>query len=57
MEWYWYLTGISTVIFVQSVLLNIGLAKGWIEYHGRKNSKPRVHIYDQDKDNLYVKGK
>jgi hypothetical protein len=55
MEWYWYLTGVSTVIFLQSVLLNIGLAKGWVEYHGRKNSKPRVHIYDQD--NIYTKGK
>jgi hypothetical protein len=53
MEWYWYLTGISTVIFIQSVFLNIGLAKGWVKYHGKTNSKPKLHIYDQDNSQGY----
>lgn len=53
MEWYWYFTGISTVLFIQSVFLNIGLAKGWVKYYGKTNSKPKLHIYDQDNSGKY----
>ena len=31
MEWYWYFTGIFTVLFVQSILFNIAQAKGWVK--------------------------
>jgi hypothetical protein len=45
--WYWYCTGIVTVLFVQSVLLNIGLATGYIKWNKNKYPAP-VCIYDQD---------
>lgn len=45
--WYWYCTGIVTVLFVQSILLNIGLATGYIKWNKNKYPAP-VRIYDQD---------
>ena len=36
MMWYWYFTGMVTVLFLQSILLNIGLAKGWVRFVGRR---------------------
>lgn len=50
--WYWYFTGIATVLFLQSVILNIGLATGWIKYQGR-NSKTKLYLYDQDNSQEY----
>ena len=47
MEWYWYFTGMATVLFALSVLLNIGLATGYVKYQ-RTRSARIVHIYDQD---------
>jgi hypothetical protein len=49
-EWFWYLSGISSVIFLQSILLNIGLTKGWIKYESKTYTKAKLFIYDQDKE-------
>lgn len=47
MEWYWYIAGIHTTLFALSLLLNVGLATGFIKYKPRKNVRV-VHLYDQD---------
>lgn len=39
MEWYWYLSGIITTLFIESILLNVGLAKGWVQYISRRSNK------------------
>lgn len=48
MEWYWYITGAATVLFVQSVLLNIALANGWVKILRDNRKMNLVRIYDQD---------
>lgn len=53
MVWYWYFTGMATVLFALSVLLNIGLATGYIKYHRRNSPKRIVRIYDQDNSGEY----
>lgn len=53
MMWYWYFTGMVTVLFVQSILLNIGLARGWVRFIGRGPKKPVVRLYDQDNSGSY----
>lgn len=53
MMWYWYFTGIVTVLFLQSILLNIGLAKGWVRFVGRKPEFTTVRLYDQDNSGSY----
>ena len=53
MMWYWYFTGITTVLFLQSILLNVGLAKGWIQYTGRRSKTPAIRLYDQDDSGSY----
>jgi hypothetical protein len=49
MEWYWYCTGIITVLFVQSVFLNYALVHGWIRISRERNRIQIVQAYDQDK--------
>lgn len=50
--WYWYFSGMFTILFAQSILLNIGLARGWVKFH--KRTKPVVRrIYDQDDSGSY----
>ncbi len=47
MEWYWYITGAGTVLFVESVLFNVAQYKGWVKFS--KSNEPVVRrIYDQD---------
>lgn len=53
MMWYWYFTGMATVLFLQSILLNIGLAKGWVRFVGRRPEFTAVHLYDQDNSGSY----
>jgi hypothetical protein len=53
MMWYWYFTGMVTVLFLQSILLNIGLAKGWVRFVGRKPEFTTVRLYDQDNSGSY----
>jgi hypothetical protein len=45
--WYWYFSGIVTVLFLQSILLNVGLATGFIKWRKPEYPAP-VRIYDQD---------
>lgn len=51
--WYWYFTGMFTVLFVQSILLNIGLATGFIKWHKRRPQLTSVRLYDQDNSGQY----
>lgn len=45
--WYWYISGAVTVLFLESIILNVGLMTGFIQWrHGKKNSV--VRLYDQD---------
>lgn len=53
MMWYWYFTGMATVLFLQSILLNIGLAKGWVRFVGRRPKFTAVRLYDQDNSGSY----
>jgi hypothetical protein len=53
MMWYWYFTGMATVLFLQSILLNIGLAKGWVRFVGRRPEFTAVRLYDQDNSGSY----
>lgn len=45
--WYWYFSGMTSLLFVQSIILNIALANGTIKWRKRVNLAP-VRIYDQD---------
>lgn len=45
--WYWYFSGMVSLLFVQSVILNIALANGTIKWRRRVNLAS-VHLYDQD---------
>lgn len=45
--WYWYFSGMISLLFVQSVILNIALANGTIKWRKRVTLAP-VHLYDQD---------
>jgi hypothetical protein len=52
MEWYWYLTGAGTVLFIESVLFNYAQYKGWVKFH--KRTKAPIHrVYDQDNSGPY----
>jgi len=53
MMWYWYFTGMVTVLFLQSILLNVGLAKGWVRFVGRSSKAPVTRLYDQDNSDSY----
>jgi hypothetical protein len=57
MEWYWYCTGIATGVFVQSLILNIALLKGWITYETERANNTRIRIYPRNKTSRYVHGK
>ena len=54
MEWYWYLSGAVTVLFVESVVLNFGLVRGWVKFHPRKRA-PITRLYDQDNSGSHKK--
>jgi len=52
MMWYWYFSGMTTVLFVQSLLFNYAQYKGWVKFTGR--TKRVVHkLYDQDNSGSY----
>lgn len=53
MMWYWYFTGMATVLFLQSILLNVGLARGWVRFMGRSSKTPAIRLYDQDNSGSY----
>ena len=44
--WYWYLSGITTTILIQSLLLNVGLARGWVKILNRRPQSPKVKLYN-----------
>lgn len=58
--WYWYISGAFTVLFIESIILNIGLMQGWIKFTEKQNKVvPRnagwfiseddqIHLYNQD---------
>ena len=46
MEWYWYLDGIASILFLQSVLLNVALMKGWVKVYRNKRTLTVVHGYE-----------
>lgn len=46
--WYWYISGIVTVLFLQSVLLNYALINGWIKISRERHKMHVVRAYDQD---------
>lgn len=51
MIWYWYLSGMATVILLLSMLANIGFAHGWLRYEkpshkSRSYETPRMTLYD-----------
>lgn len=47
MMWYWYFTGMATVLFVQSLMFNYAQYKGWVKF--TKRPERVVHrLYDQD---------
>ena len=47
MAWYWYLTGVVTTICIQSLIVNMAFAKGWLQVVVRRG-KLNVNIYDWD---------
>jgi hypothetical protein len=53
MMWYWYFTGMVTVLFLQSILLNIGLVRGWVRFTGKKEYPQPTRLYDQDNSGSY----
>lgn len=46
--WYWYFSGVVSVLFVQSIILNIAQANGLIQWRKPTKLAP-VYLYDQDK--------
>jgi hypothetical protein len=46
MEWYWYISGIVTTLFVQSLLLNVGLARGWVKIFNRRPQQQKATLYN-----------
>jgi hypothetical protein len=44
--WYWYLSGITTTILIQSLLLNVGLARGWVKILNRRPQSPKAELYN-----------
>jgi hypothetical protein len=44
--WYWYLSGITTTILIQSLLLNVGLARGWVKILNRQPQSPKIELYN-----------
>lgn len=56
MSWYWYFTGMFTVIFFLSFLANIGFAQGWLRYERPASRKKeydqiKMAVYDWSQDN------
>lgn len=52
MAWYWYLAGVHTTLFVLSLLLNVGLATGFVKYNRSKPARI-TRLYDQDNSGEY----
>lgn len=49
MTWYWYFTGAFSVLFVQSVLLNIAQAKGWVKLlvpENKETKEPKLYNWE-----------
>jgi len=51
MMWYWYLTGMATVILMLSMLANVGFAQGWLRYQRTPTKRttydiPSLTLYD-----------
>jgi hypothetical protein len=46
MEWYWYITGVFTILFIQSAILNIALMNGWVKIYRNKRKLTVVHGYE-----------
>lgn len=46
MTWYWYFSGIFTTLFIQSVLLNIGLTRGWVKILNRRPQLTTKKLYN-----------
>lgn len=44
--WYWYIDGIITVLFLESILLNIGLVRGWLKFNSRQPRKETAMLYN-----------
>lgn len=55
--WYWYISGAVTVLFVQSLILNVGLVRGWVRFKEDSteshSSKSVTYLYDQDNSGSY----
>jgi hypothetical protein len=47
MAWYWYLTGVVTTICIQSLIVNMAFAKGWLQVVVRRG-KLKVNVYNWD---------
>lgn len=46
MEWFWYIDGIVTVLFLESVALNYAQYKGWIKFQSRRPIKRTAELYN-----------
>jgi hypothetical protein len=57
MEWYWYCTGLATGVFVQSLILNIALLKGWMTYETERTNNTKIRIYPGNNPSRYMHGK
>lgn len=51
--WYWYFTGMMTVILVQSVVLNALYVTGIIRWQTKPKGFRTVRVYDQDNSGQY----
>lgn len=55
--WYWYISGAVTVLFIQSLILNVGLVRGWVRFtedsKESRSLKPVTRVYDQDNSGSY----
>ena len=47
MAWYWYLTGVVTTICIQSLIVNMAFAKGWLQVVVRRR-QIKVNVYNWD---------
>lgn len=44
--WYWYISGIVTTLFIESVLLNVGQARGWVKFLNRRPKHTATKLYN-----------
>lgn len=55
--WYWYISGIVTILFLESVLLNYALMNGWIKINRERHQMHIVRAYDQDNSKELLRAK